>query len=106
MIRCNQCGETLTFSGVEVLMFKYDGSDKWCLEHLHEYDNEAVSLDLERSWTGYEFDDDDEDKRDSIRCPRCHKYPFRCKELQTYDFVKVVMFDEKPHKIEQTERSK
>ena len=106
MVRCNYCGEPLTFEGVEVLFFNYDGSDSWQKVDIHECDNEALYIDIPLSWTGYEFDDNDSDKYETIRCPHCHKYPFKCTEIQTYDFVEVVMFDEKKHRPWECDRLK
>ena len=99
MVNCNKCGCPLTLDGIEVLNFRIDGSDYWDKEQLKECDNEAVYLDLQANWTGCEFDDDMDEKRASIRCPRCHKYPFKKKEIQTYQIIRVVMFDEKKHRI-------
>ena len=46
MVRCNYCGEPLTFEGVEVLFFNYDGSDSWQKVDIHECDNEALYIEL------------------------------------------------------------
>ena len=44
MVRCNYCGEPLTFEGVEVLFFNHDGSDSWQKIDINECDNEALYI--------------------------------------------------------------
>lgn len=89
MIRCEKCGTIL--ESVEVDIFDHEGSDYWCDVGFYEHDN-GIYLDLPFNWCGHEFDDDDEDKRECIRCPHCKEYPFEDTEIQTYEFDRVVMF--------------
>jgi hypothetical protein len=88
-IECEQCNNELDY--VEVDMFDHEGADDW-----HEVgflDHEGgIYLDLPLNWTGHDFDDCDDEKHETIRCPYCKKYPFKCTEIQTTTFDRVVMF--------------
>ena len=93
MIKCEKCGKPI--HEVDVLIFTREGSDVWATERLEECENEAVYIDTSMNWTAFDEDDDSEEKKESIRCPLCHEYPFKSKEMHTYDFVRVVMFRER-----------
>ncbi len=45
-----------------------------------------------QNWTGYELTE--EEMIDGIRCPICGEFPFKHKEVQVYDVVRVVCFKE------------
>ncbi|WP_072684021.1 hypothetical protein [Holdemania sp. Marseille-P2844] len=40
-------------------------------------------------------DGSDDEKRETILCPNCKKYPFKDKEIQEYEIVRLVMFKSK-----------
>ena len=93
-VKCEKCGNELTY--IQVNRFERDGSDSWQPENIETHKN-GVYIDLHypQTWTGYEFDADSDDARQSIRCPYCHEFPFNDKEIQEYQIVRVVMFTEK-----------
>lgn len=92
-IKCEKCGKELNY--LQVNRFNHDGSDDWQTESFETHEN-GIYIDLHypETWTGYEFDADSEDARESIRCPYCHQFPFKEKELQEYNILRVVMFTE------------
>ena len=79
---------------IEADLFDYQGIDYWTEFHIEEVPENAVYADLPTSWTGDELDETE--LPDCIRCPRCRKFPFRSKEVQTYHLVRVVMFKHRP----------
>lgn len=87
-MRCEKCGAFL--NGLELNMFERNGSDNWYNVPDEMADEEAVVVDTEQNWTGYELTE--EEMPDCIRCPKCKKYPFECREIQVYNIVRLVMF--------------
>ena len=87
MIKCEKCGEEL--ASVLVDFFNYDGSDRDVEVPIVAY-GEAVIMELNANWTGYELTE--EEKLDTITCPHCKKFPFNHREVQHYDFTRVVLF--------------
>ena len=85
---CELCGKEIT--QLKVGMFNHDGSDSDVAYSFEECDKNAVVLGLDTNWTGYELDESE--MSDTIHCPYCGKFPFKNKEIQTYDYVCVVMF--------------
>ena len=85
---CEKCGNIITT--FEVNFFDKDGSDYWTNVPIEEVPNNAVYIDMGKSWAGDELDE--EEQVETIRCPFCRNYPFKSNEVQTYDFVRVVMF--------------
>lgn len=88
MITCEKCGAKISF--LEVDVFNYDGSDSCRDTTFEEFDVNAIVVDLDKNWTGYELSE--EEMRETITCPSCHKWPFKSEEIQIYEFVRVVMF--------------
>lgn len=89
MIKCENCGADLAY--LETDIFHWDGSDDWVQDVTYEeHEGKAVTTELGTDWTGYGLSE--EEQTDTIRCPICRNFPFKCKEIQTYTFVKVVMF--------------
>ena len=88
-VECEKCGCELTY--LEIDMFDREGWDDFIEVPIEEHEN-GVFADVTLNWCGYELDDDDTDKRDCIRCPYCHQYPFKDEEIQTYEFERIVMF--------------
>ena len=93
MVKCNKCGKPLRT--LEINCFMCDGNDRYENSQLHVLENESVYAEVPLSWTGYGVSDDE--KRGSIRCPHCHRFPFDDGEIQTYPHIRVVMFDNKKH---------
>lgn len=89
MFKCEQCGCESHY--IEIEVFDRSGGDYWEKFYVTEHEN-GYYVDVPFNWAGYEFDDDDDDKRGCIRCRHCHKFPFKDKEIQTYGYERVVMF--------------
>lgn len=85
---CEKCGTIL--STLEVLFFDRDGSDFWTYIPINEVPDNAVYIDIDKSWTGDGMSQDEQSE--SIRCPFCKQHPFKKIEVDTHDFVRVVMF--------------
>ena len=88
-MKCEACGQEIDC--IEIDDFQRDGSDEWCSYPVYEHEN-GIYIDATENWKGYGMSD--EEMAESIRCPLCKKFPFMCKEVQTYDLVRLVMFKE------------
>ena len=86
-MKCEQCGKEL--NSIEVDMFNYDGSDDWYDVELFEESGIAL-LNVIPSWTGDELDEDEQ--TETIRCPHCKQYPFKCKMIETCRYVSIQMY--------------
>ena len=88
MMKCEKCGKEIN----TLLINKFDcyGSDVFCEYPLSECDVNSVLIDTDRNWTGYELSDDE--KTETVVCPNCKKYPFKDKEIQEHEIVRLVMF--------------
>lgn len=90
-MKCEKCG--FEFEKVNVDMFDHDGSD-WFYPHcIEEVENDAVIVETEQNWTGYELSEDE--MVETIRCPHCAKFPFKSTEIHVYNVVRLVMFKSK-----------
>lgn len=90
-MKCEQCGKEL--HSLEVDMFNYDGSDDWyTVEDLYEEGGVLLFSTLPQ-WTGDELDEDEQ--ADTIRCPHCKQYPFKCRLIETCRYVSVQMYPRK-----------
>lgn len=85
---CEKCGSIILT--LEADMFDHEGADSWVNVPAEEVPNNAVYIDLPTNWTGYELDEDEQ--VECVRCPRCHKFPFKGNEIQIYTIVRCVMF--------------
>ena len=88
-MKCEACGQEIDC--IEIDDFQRDGSDEWCLYPVYEHEN-GIYIDATENWTGYRVSD--EEMAESVRCPLCKKFPFKCKEIQTYELLRLVMFTE------------
>ena len=94
-MKCLNCSEII--DEVLVNTFIYDGSDteiRTPIEHVYDENNKLVSGIIRTSynWTGYELTD--EERKGTIICPICKKYPFnKDDEIQTNEVVEVVCFN-------------
>ena len=86
-MRCKCCGKEIVH--VKVDMFNHDGSDDFIDVPFQECDENAVYIDLNSNWTGYELSD--EEQFETILCPLCNKFPFE-EELQLHEIVRVISF--------------
>ena len=92
MIKCDKCRKELEY--VNVLVFLRDGSDTWDKHPLFEIGNNGcVGIETNANWTGYELTD--KERRETIECPFCKKFPFGKEEIQVYDTVNLVCFSDK-----------
>lgn len=86
---CTNCGEEI--HSVLVNMFNFEGADSFINHFIHEdKENGAVWFDITTNWTGYELSEDE--MNDTIECPHCRKNPFNKKEIQVFNYVRVVKF--------------
>lgn len=93
---CEKCGALI--STLEVNLFDWEGNDAWGNVLISEVPDNAVYIDLPTNWTGYDMSE--EEQSESIRCPFCRQHPFKKIEIDTHDFVRVVMFK---HTVERKE---
>lgn len=96
-MKCEKCGKETAHLLISV--FNRDGSDsdKFAFVELvdcpadEDGDNVAI-LETDQNWTGYELSE--EEMMEDIRCPHCGKFPFKHKEVQVYEVVRIVCFRE------------
>lgn len=93
MIKCEECGKEINELMVDI--FNYDGSDGYYSHGISEYPENAVCLDVNPNWTGNELSE--EEAIETIQYPHCGKFPFKSKEVQAYEYVRIVMFKEQSH---------
>ena len=68
-----------------------DGSDAEDLPYIIENEiSNSVFFETDSNWCGYELTE--EEMIEIIRCPNCGNFPFKYKEVQVYDVVRVVCF--------------
>ena len=94
-MKCLNCGEII--EEVLVNTFIYDGSDieiKTPIEHIYDENSKKLIGGVIRTttnWTGYELTD--EERKETISCPKCKKYPFnKDDEIETQEIVEVICF--------------
>lgn len=87
-MKCEKCGKDLSYLYLD--KFNYDGSDNFVKHYLEECLINAVVIETDSNWTGYELSE--EEQKETIVCPYCNKFPFKKEEIQAYDVVKIVMF--------------
>ena len=85
---CEKCGNIITT--FEALFFDREGSDYWTNVVINEVPDNAVYIDVPTNWTGDGMSE--EEQAESIRCPFCKQHPFKKIEVDTHQFVRVVMF--------------
>lgn len=88
MMKCEKCGSEI--SQVKINVFGRDGSDFYINVNTEEVEEDAVLFETDRNWCGYELSE--EEMMECISCPHCNKFPFKYKEVQVYDVVRVVCF--------------
>lgn len=90
MIKCKHCGREICY--VSTTFFDIYGRDYMYDVPIRDNGEGAVSLFVDKNWTGYELSE--EEQMESIMCPQCGKYPFSVPEIYTYDTVEIVCFTE------------
>lgn len=87
-MKCEHCGSLI--NNIDVNMFNYDGSDGFYSYPIQDTSNNAIVIDTDNNWTGYDLSE--EERLDTIECPICHKFPFKSTEMQVYEIVRIVCF--------------
>lgn len=87
-MKCEECGKEISFLNVN--HFNRDGSDSYLSIPFEEVPDNAVLIETNKNWTGYDLSE--EEMIETIQCPLCGKFPFKNEEIQLYELVKVVMF--------------
>ncbi|MCI9092633.1 MAG: hypothetical protein HFF36_02445 [Coprobacillus sp.] len=87
-MKCEKCGKEISFLNVN--HFNHDGSDSYLSITFEEVPDNAVLIETNKNWTGYDLSE--EEMIETIQCPLCGKFPFKNEEIQLYELVKVVMF--------------
>lgn len=90
MVVCKNCGKVIDKIWLNV--FLRDGSDMEIDYPVNECEDNAVYIDTDQDWTGYELTEDEQ--REQITCPHCGKFPFKSNEIQIHEIVRVVCFKE------------
>lgn len=89
-MKCEKCGKEIEHMMVNT--FNHDGTDSdWEYPYI-ECEEDAVYVDVSLNWTGNELSE--EEMMETITCPHCRNFPFKSREIQTYEYVRVVMFKE------------
>ena len=90
MMKCEKCGKRITT--VKINEFQRDGSDHFRDAAIKEYQDNAVGFETTQDWCGYDLTE--EEQVETILCPHCGEFPFKDKEIQAYEIVRVVCFKE------------
>lgn len=84
---CEKCGKQI--DNLLIDTFLRDGSDIDESPYIEE-NKTAVWFETTQNWTGYELTE--EEQREHILCPYCKKFPFKHREVQVFNVVRVVCF--------------
>ena len=90
-IKCENCGKEIKH--IITRSFDRFGNDFEDIRELTEYEVDAVGFDIDKNWCGYDLTENEQ--RELIECPYCHKYPFENNEIQIYEIVRVIGFKTK-----------
>lgn len=90
-MKCEKCGKEISFLNVN--HFNHDGSDSYLSITFEEVPDNAVLIETNKNWTGYDLSE--EEMIETIQCPYCHEYPFKNTEIQVEEVVRLVMFKKK-----------
>ena len=88
MIKCNNGGQKIDC--IRTNIFNYDGTDSFHEIPIKECPTNAIIFDINSNWCGYGLDE--EEQIEHIACPFCNKFPFKQREVQIEEIVRVVMF--------------
>lgn len=87
-MKCEKCGAFI--DSLELDIFNQDGSDSWRNTPAEKADVDVIVVETEQNWAGYELSE--EEMPDSVRCPKCKRFPFESTEIQLYNIVRLIMF--------------
>lgn len=87
-MKCEKCGKEI--DRIMVNRFNHDGSDSLYNYSFCEVEQNAVCIDTDRNWVGYELTE--EERIETIQCPHCGEFPFKSKEIQEHEIIRLVMF--------------
>lgn len=88
--KCCQCGKEI--DTVLTRFFDHNGADYEAEIKFKQVPSNAITFDVKPNWVGYGISDSFEDVEGIISCPNCHKFPFKGKEVQCYEYLEVVCF--------------
>ncbi len=88
-MKCEKCGKEMGGIGISINCFNHDGTDSLYIHSFDELTN-VIVVDTDKSWTGYELTE--EEQLETIKCPHCDQFPFKVKEIQVHEIVRIVMF--------------
>lgn len=94
-VRCKNCGAKLDYA--EINVFDREGSDYRYRAYFDLEEDHAVVINTAQCWTGYKLDEDE--RSSTIHCPYCQKFPFYKNEVQVYDVVRIVCFDNEVQEV-------
>lgn len=93
-MKCESCGEEIRVLKAEMLefqgMYDFHGIEIYVPFPVQECED-GVYIDVTKDFTGY----NNTDVYKYIRCPKCGKFPFKNREIEVRDVVRLVMFAEK-----------
>lgn len=84
--KCCQCGKEI--DTILTNFFNDSGSDYEKEIKFKQVPSNAIVFEVGTNWVGYGGMED----TDQIRCPKCHKFPFKSEEIQCYEYLRVVCF--------------
>lgn len=87
-MKCEKCGKYIMT--VKINEFSRDGSDHLIEVPVKEYQNNAIGIDTTQDWCGYDLTE--EEQAETVLCPHCNEFPFRDREIQVYEIVRIVCF--------------
>ena len=87
-MKCEMCGADISSLIIEI--FNMDESDGVWQYPIDEQEFGAVCVDVPPRWTGNDLSE--AEQMDTISCPVCRKFPFKHREVQAYDFIRIVCF--------------
>ena len=93
-MKCEKCGRELEF--LEVDMDDFNGGDVWVKGKFSRLGPYVILKNVLPSWVGNELSEKEQIK--TIRCPHCHEFPFRKRQIdvaRTIDLIMYARLDEK-----------
>lgn len=99
MVTCIKCGNEIN----KVLLdrFGHEGEDYWYCAPINEAEEDAVLIETDSNWCGYGLTE--EEYHENIKCPICCEFPFKDREVQIYEVVRLVCFKEEAENGNQTQ---